>query len=73
MRTTVVDKLICLVAECLDLVCRQSSKDATLLYACVMEAQNTGDKQQAIAALQKVLQKYDYSAPAGVHHPALLR
>jgi hypothetical protein len=59
--------------ECLDVVCRQSSKDATLLYACVLEAQNAGCKQQAIVAHQKVLQKYDYSAPAGVHLPALLR
>ncbi|KAF2712150.1 SPO22-domain-containing protein [Pleomassaria siparia CBS 279.74] len=61
------------IAECLDIVCRQSSKDATLLYACVLEAQNVGDKQQAILALQKVLKKYDFSAPVGVHLPALLR
>ncbi|KAF2463463.1 SPO22-domain-containing protein [Lindgomyces ingoldianus] len=60
-------------AECLDHICRHSSKDATLLYACVLEAQSTGDKRQAIVALQKVLDKYDYSAPAGIHLPALLR
>lgn len=60
-------------AECLDLVCRSSAKDATLLYACVMEAQNAGNKQQAISALEHVLEKYNYSAPAGIHLPALLR
>ncbi|KAL5114846.1 sporulation-specific protein 22 [Pleosporales sp. CAS-2024a] len=62
-----------LVTECLDRVSRDSAKDATLLYACVMEAQGNGDKRQAIAALECVLDKYEYSAPAGVHLPALLR
>lgn len=38
-----------------------------------MEAQSTGDKKQAINALQHVLDKYEYSAPAGIHLPALLR
>jgi hypothetical protein len=66
-------KLSCPASQCLDVVCRQSSKDATLLYACVLEAQSIGDKKQAIAALEKVLDKYDYGAPAGIHLPALLR
>lgn len=65
--------LTLVAAECLDLVCRSSAKDATLLYACVMEAQSAGDKRQAISALERVLEKYDYSAPAGIHLPALLR
>lgn len=67
------DELILAAADCLDVVCRNSSKDATLLYACVMEAQSFGDKRQAINALERVLDKYDYTAPAGVHLPALLR
>lgn len=66
-------ELILVAADCLDVVCRNSSKDATLLYACVMEAQSVGDKRQAINALERVLDKYDYTAPAGVHLPALLR
>lgn len=65
--------LIVLAAECLDVVCRNSAKDATLLYACVMEAHSIGDKKQVISALQQVLDKYDYTAPAGIHLPALLR
>jgi hypothetical protein len=54
-------------------VCRQSLKDATLLYACVLEAQKAGNKRQAIIALGKVLDKYEFNAPAGIHLPALLR
>ncbi|KAK3064561.1 hypothetical protein LTS18_006048 [Coniosporium uncinatum] len=62
-----------LAADCLEGICKQSSKDATLLYACALEAQQVGDRAQAVAALQKVLEKYDYGAPQGVHLPALLR
>lgn len=65
--------LITVATDCLDHVCRSSAKDATLLYACVMEAQSAGDKRQAIGALERVLDKYDYNAPAGIHLPALLR
>ncbi|KAF2036041.1 SPO22-domain-containing protein [Setomelanomma holmii] len=62
-----------LATESLDVVCRSSAKDATLLYACVMEAQSAGNKKQAINALERVLEKYNYNAPAGIHLPALLR
>jgi hypothetical protein len=65
--------LTAVAAECLNIVCRNSAKDATLIYACVMEAQSVGDKRQAISALQKVLEKYDHTAPSGIHLPALLR
>jgi hypothetical protein len=66
-------KLTSTVAECLDLVCRQSSKDATLLYACVLEAKGSGNRREAIMALNKILEKYDHAAPADVHLPTLLR
>jgi len=62
-----------LAADCLEAICKQSAKDATLLYACALEAQQVGDRAQAVAALQRVLEKYDYGAPQGVHLPALLR
>ncbi|KAF2199170.1 SPO22-domain-containing protein [Delitschia confertaspora ATCC 74209] len=62
-----------LAAECLDQVFRHSSKDATLLYACVLEAQSAGDKHLAIQALENVLVKYEQSATPGVHLPAILR
>ena len=60
-------------AECLYYICRSSAKDATLLYACVLEAQSAGSKRQAIDALRRVLDKYEHSAPSGIHLPALLR
>lgn len=62
-----------LAAESLEKVYASSAKDATLLYACAMDAQQVGNKEQALAALQLVLQKHDYSVPDGVHLPALLR
>ncbi|KAF2281473.1 SPO22-domain-containing protein [Westerdykella ornata] len=62
-----------LAASCLETICKKSSKDVTLLYACVLEALNSGDKRQTINALERVLDRYDYSAPAGVHLPAVLR
>lgn len=71
--SVVLTWLTALAAECLDHICRSSAKDATLLYACVMEAQSSGSKRQAISALGKVLDRYEHSAPAGVHLPALLR
>ncbi|KAL2036383.1 hypothetical protein N7G274_010904 [Stereocaulon virgatum] len=51
-----------LATECLDTICNASDKDATLLYACVLEAQQVGDQSQMVTSLQRVLQKYDYSA-----------
>lgn len=54
-------------------MCKDSSKDTTLLYACVVEAQSSGDKQQVTTALQKVLERYDFSTSQDVHLPALLR
>ncbi|KAI9651758.1 MAG: hypothetical protein M1831_007602 [Alyxoria varia] len=62
-----------LAYECLEGLCQQSSKDATMLYACVLEAQSSGDRVQAVHALQRVVKKFEYSAPRGVHLPSLLR
>jgi hypothetical protein len=62
-----------LASECLDAVHRASSVDPNMLYACVLDAQQVGDKDMAIAALQLVLDKYQYNAPSAVHLPALLR
>ena len=59
--------------ECLESIAKGSSSDATVLYACVLEAQETDQQDQAIMALQAVLKKYHYCVPPGVHLPALLR
>lgn len=60
-------------AENLDVICKASTEDVNLLYACVLEAQTLGDKRHAALALQKVLQQYDLTVPKGVNLPALLR
>lgn len=65
--------LTLVAADCLGVVCRSSAKDATLLYACVMEAQSMGDKRQAINILEQVIATYENTAPACIHLPALLR
>ena len=59
--------------RCLDSVCKAAAKDTTILYACVLEAQNTGDQTQTIASLLRVLQKLKQGKPDGVNLPALFR
>ncbi|KAI9770778.1 MAG: hypothetical protein M1840_003028 [Geoglossum simile] len=59
--------------ECLDVVSASTSESASQLFGCVLEAQSTGDKRIAVAALQRVLEKYEHRAPAGVNVPCLLR
>ncbi|KAL8734705.1 MAG: hypothetical protein Q9166_001361 [cf. Caloplaca sp. 2 TL-2023] len=51
----------------------EPTKDSTLLYACVLEAQKNGDRLQVILALSRVLKKIDYQATPGLQLPALLR
>lgn len=62
-----------LASECLEKVSTVSTKDANLLYACVLDAQQVGNREQALRALQLVLEKHDYSAPNTIHLPSLLR
>ncbi|KAF1989013.1 SPO22-domain-containing protein [Aulographum hederae CBS 113979] len=62
-----------LATDCLKKLSKTSSKDATLLYACVVDALQVGNQKEALLSLQTVLKKYDYNAPEGVHLPALLR
>lgn len=62
-----------LAAESLDVVLKSSKSDTTFLYACVLETQQRGNRQQVIGVLQKVLEHYKAGAPEGVHLPALLR
>ena len=59
--------------ECLDSISLLSTKDANVLYACVLEAQRTGEHLLTVTSLQRVLTKYDYGAPNTIHLPALLR
>ena len=60
-------------SECLQIISAASPKDPTLLYACVLDAQQVGDKSQTLIALQLVLEKFGYGAPSTIHLPSLLR
>ena len=62
-----------MAAECLNAICSSPTRDATLIYACVLEAQRVGDQAQIITILQLVLEQFNYAVPSGVHLPALLR
>ena len=67
-----------LAAECLQAI-SSSCKDPTLLYACVLDAQQVGNRHLALAALQLVLEKQGTFENQGcgsacaVHMPSLLR
>jgi hypothetical protein len=62
-----------LAAESLQIISFATTKDPTLLYACCLDAQQSGNKLQTIAVLQLVLEKYGYIAPSAIHLPSLLR
>lgn len=64
-----------LAAECLQAISSASKKsqDLTLLYGCILDAQQVGDKLQTLAGLQLVLEKLNYGSQTEVHLPSLLR
>ncbi|KAE8452848.1 hypothetical protein EG329_013120 [Mollisiaceae sp. DMI_Dod_QoI] len=64
-----------LAAECLQAInsAARVTQDLTLLYGCVLDAQQVGDKKQTLAGLQLVLEKSDYGVQTPVHLPSLLR
>lgn len=55
--------------ESLNMVMKHAQRDATFLFACVLEAQQSQMRHIAVAALQAILDKQ----PPGVHLPSLLR
>jgi len=68
-----------LAADCLRIISSSSSKDPTLLYACVLDAQQVGNRLLALMALQLVLEEqfvlknHSSAASSTVHLPSLLR
>lgn len=58
-----------LAVESLQIVAKYADKDATFLYACVLDAQQSKKRDMAIAGLQALLDKQ----PSGTHLPSLLR
>ena len=66
-----------MASQCFNHICTtlsvDANKDATLIYACILEAQREGDQDQIVIALQQVLEQFSYTAPSEAHLPALLR
>ncbi|KAI9724656.1 MAG: hypothetical protein M1828_003525 [Chrysothrix sp. TS-e1954] len=60
-------------SECIEKLGKISGKDTTLLYACVLEAQQSGARKQALDALRHALSRLEEDPPSGVHVPAMLR
>ncbi|PQE27929.1 hypothetical protein CJF30_00009126 [Rutstroemia sp. NJR-2017a BBW] len=60
-------------AECLEKVAVSQGNDPTLLYACVLDAQQAGNRTHVLSALQLVLEKCGYNLQGNVHLPSLLR
>jgi hypothetical protein len=62
-----------LAGESLSNISKAPSVEPNLLYACVLEAQQAGNRYFSLKALELVLGKYGNETPAEVHLPALLR
>jgi hypothetical protein len=62
-----------LALDCLEVANQGSSKDSSILYACVLDAQEVGDKKMALAALKLLLERHQFNPPSTIHLPALLR
>ncbi|KAL5321709.1 hypothetical protein ACEPPN_009669 [Leptodophora sp. 'Broadleaf-Isolate-01'] len=61
-----------LAAECLQVISSTSTNDPKYLYACVLDAQQAGNKRQTLAALQLVLDKSSFET-SSVNLASLLR
>jgi hypothetical protein len=60
-------------AECLKVISDASPNDPTLLYACCLDAQQVGHREQTLAALQLVYENYEHKPSAALHLPSLIR
>lgn len=58
-----------LAGQCLDVLLRNADRDQRYLYACVLEAQRSGNRGIAVAAFQALADR----PPSGIQLPALLR
>lgn len=62
-----------LAAQCLKRVALSAPGDPNFLYACVLEAQQAGDKVCAMQAMKQLVEKFEFSEASPIHLPALLR
>lgn len=60
-------------SDCLDVISQKSDMGMNFLYASVLEAQKSGNRQQVILALTRVCQKKASNPTPGLHLLALLR
>ena len=60
-------------SECLEAIASAATNDPSLLYACCLHSMEGNDKRMTLAALQVVLEKFNYGPPMPVHLPSLLR
>lgn len=67
------DKDHVMAADCFEAIAKHSSQEPKLLYGCVLEAQQSGNRPEAIRALQAVLVKCSIGGFGDVHLPSLLR
>lgn len=71
-RTTIRSGDAEMAAECLENVARSSIR-FELLYACVADSQNVGDRFVTLQAMKRLAAVYDYKKPGKVNFPALCR
>ncbi|EXF81759.1 hypothetical protein CFIO01_04807 [Colletotrichum fioriniae PJ7] len=62
-----------LATQCLERVALSAPGDPNFLYACVLEAQQAGDKVCAMQAMKQLVEKCEFSETSPIHLPALLR
>ena len=65
--------LITKASECIKALSGRSTEDPTLLYACTIEAQKVGNKEQALLAMRGVLENHRFKMPSNINFPALVR
>lgn len=62
-----------MATECIEAVSTSVSKDPKFLYACCLDAQQSGDLICTLRALKLLAEKYEYSRGGEIHFPAVLR
>ena len=60
-------------SESIEGILKASAGDGKYLYACALEAHQTGNRTLALQALSKVLEFYEHHTPGDIELPALLR
>jgi hypothetical protein len=62
-----------MASNCIEMVSKSSLKDLKFLYACCLDAQQSGDKICTLKALKLLASKYELNKDCEIHFPALLR